>query len=261
MVDEATRHDVLEKDERELIHSIFEWGDTHVREVMVPRIDMVTVEADTKLAEAGALFLSSGLSRIPVIGDDTDDIVGVLYLRDVARISLDRKAAPRGASVRSLAREPVFIPELKKADDALRDMQASSTHLAFVVDEHGGIAGLVTLEDLLEELVGEIRDEFDRGSPEASALPDGRYRVSARMHIEDLGELFGLDLTDDEVDTVGGLLAKELERVPEVGDRVVVSGLHLEADRVEARRGRVTNILVWPDQELLDAQAAFGGDQ
>jgi CBS domain containing-hemolysin-like protein len=261
MVDEATRHDVLEKDERELIHSIFEWGDTHVREVMVPRIDMVTVEADTSLAKAGALFLSSGLSRIPVIGDDTDDIVGVLYLRDVARISLDKKSAPRGASVRSLAHEPVFLPELKKADDALRDMQASSTHLAFVVDEHGGIAGLVTLEDLLEELVGEIRDEFDRGAPEALALPDGRYRVSARMHIEDLGELFGLDLTDDEVDSVGGLLAKELERVPEVGDRVVVSGLHLEADRVEARRGRVTNILVWPDQELLDAQAAFGGDK
>lgn len=261
MVDEATRHDVLEKDERELIHSIFEWGDTHVREVMVPRIDMVTVEADTSLAAAGALFLSSGLSRIPVIGDDTDDIVGVLYLRDVARISLDKKSAPRGASVRSLAHEPVFLPELKKADDALRDMQASSTHLAFVVDEHGGIAGLVTLEDLLEELVGEIRDEFDRGAPEALALPDGRYRVSARMHIEDLGELFGLDLTDDEVDSVGGLLAKELERVPEVGDRVVVSGLHLEADRVEARRGRVTNILVWPDQELLDAQAAFGGDK
>jgi CBS domain containing-hemolysin-like protein len=261
MVDEATRHDVLEKDERELIHSIFEWGDTHVREVMVPRIDMVTVDADTSLAEAGALFLSSGLSRIPVIGDDTDDIVGVLYLRDVARISLDKKSAPRGASVRSLAHEPVFLPELKKADDALRDMQASSTHLAFVVDEHGGIAGLVTLEDLLEELVGEIRDEFDRGAPEALALPNGRYRVSARMHIEDLGELFGIDLTDDEVDSVGGLLAKELERVPEVGDRVVVSGLHLEADRVEARRGRVTNILVWPDQELLDAQAAFGADQ
>lgn len=261
MVDEATRHDVLEKDERELIHSIFEWGDTHVREVMVPRIDMVTVEADSSLAEAGALFLSSGLSRIPVIGDDTDDIVGVLYLRDVARISLDKKAAPRGASVRSLAHEAVFLPELKKADDALRDMQASSTHLAFVVDEHGGIAGLVTLEDLLEELVGEIRDEFDRGAPEATALPDGRYRVSARMQIEDLGELFGLDLDDDEVDSVGGLLAKELDRVPEVGDHVVVSGLHLEADRVEARRGRVTNILVWPDQELLDAQRAFGGDE
>lgn len=261
MVDEATRHDVLEKDERELIHSIFDWGDTHVREVMVPRIDMVTVEADTSLAEAGALFLSSGLSRIPVIGEDTDDIVGVLYLRDVARISLDKKGAPRGATVRSLAREAVFIPELKKADDALRDMQASSTHLAFVVDEHGGIAGLVTLEDLLEELVGEIRDEFDRGAPEATALADGRYRVSARMHIEDLGELFGLDITDDEIDSVGGLLAKELERVPEVGDHVVVSGLHLEADRVEARRGRVTNILVWPDQELLDARRAFGSEK
>ncbi len=261
MVDEATRHDVLEKDERELIHSIFEWGDTYVREVMVPRIDMVTVEADTPLAEAGALFLRSGLSRIPVIGDDTDDIVGVLYLRDVARIALDKKSAPRGASVRSLAHEPVFLPELKKADDALRDMQASSTHLAFVVDEHGGIAGLVTLEDLLEELVGEIRDEFDRGAPEAVELPDGRYRVSARLHIEDLGELFGLDLTDDEVDSVGGLLAKELERVPEVGDHVVVSGLHLEADRVEARRGRVINVLVWPDQELLDARRAFGSEE
>jgi CBS domain containing-hemolysin-like protein len=258
MVDEATRHDVLEHDDRELIHSIFEWGDTHVREVMVPRIDMVTVDADTSLTDAGALFLNSGLSRIPVIGEDSDDIIGVLYLRDVARVALEKKASLATHSVRSLAHDAVFIPELKKVDEALRDMQSRSTHLAFIVDEHGGIAGLVTLEDLLEELVGEIRDEFDQGAPEAVKLADGRYRVAARMHIEDVGELFGIDITDDEVDSVGGLLAKELERVPDVGDHVVVSGLHLEADRVEARRGRVTNILVWADQELVDAQQAFG---
>ena len=258
MVDEATRHDVLEHDDRELIHSIFEWGDTHVREVMVPRIDMVTVDADTSLTEAGALFLNSGLSRIPVIGEDSDDIIGVLYLRDVARVALEKKSSLAKRSVRSLAHDAVFIPELKKVDEALRDMQSRSTHLAFIVDEHGGIAGLVTLEDLLEELVGEIRDEFDQGAPEAVKLTDGRYRVVARMHIEDVGELFGIDITDEEVDSVGGLLAKELERVPEVGDHVIVSGLHLEADRVEARRGRVTNILVWADQELIDAQRAFG---
>jgi CBS domain containing-hemolysin-like protein len=258
MVDEATRHDVLEHDDRDLIHSIFEWGDTHVREVMVPRIDMVTVDADTSLTEAGALFLNSGLSRIPVIGEDSDDIIGVLYLRDVARVALEKKSSLAKRSVRSLAHDAVFIPELKKVDEALRDMQSRSTHLAFIVDEHGGIAGLVTLEDLLEELGGEIRDEFDQGAPEAVKLTDGRYRVVARMHIEDVGELFGIDITDEEVDSVGGLLAKELERVPEVGDHVIVSGLHLEADRVEARRGRVTNILVWADQELIDAQRAFG---
>lgn len=258
MVDEATRHDVLEDEERELIHSIFEWGETYVREVMVPRIDMVTLESDATLGRASALFLESGYSRIPVIGEDADDIVGVLYLRDVARAAFERKGAWTRTAVTTVMRQALFLPELKKADEALREMQSTSTHLAFVVDEHGGIAGLVTLEDIVEELVGEIRDEHDRESPETLELPGGRYRVSTRLHIEDLGDIFGVELTDDEVDTVGGLMAKELERLPEVGDHVLVSGIHLEADRVEARRGRVTRVMAWPDQELLDAQSAFG---
>ena len=260
MVDEATRHDVLEDDERELIHSVFEWGDTVVREVMVPRIDMVTVEASATLADVSAIFLESGYSRIPVIGDDADDIRGVVYLRDVARTAFNGKSGWGKRSVSSLVRDAQFMPELKKADEALREMQASSTHLAFVVDEHGGIAGLVTLEDLVEELVGEIRDEHDREAPETVKLPDGRFRVSTRLHIEDLGDMFGVELSDDEIDSVGGLMAKELERLPEVGDHVMVSGIHLEADRVEARRGRVTRVIAWPDQDLLDAQGAFGGD-
>ena len=257
MVDEAVKHDVIESDERELIHSIFEWGDTVAREVMVPRTDMVTIDADSTLDAATKVFLDSGYSRVPVIADDVDEVVGVLNLRDVSRRSFENPGDFSSLSAKDLTRPAMFVPESKKADDTLKQMQAQHTHLALVVDEHGGIAGLVTLEDLIEELVGDIADEHDRGAPEVEQLTEQRFRVATRLPLDELGELFGLELDDDDVDSVGGLLAKELGRLPEVGDKVTVSGLIIEADRSGSHRKRVTRAIVEPDQDLIDARHAF----
>jgi CBS domain containing-hemolysin-like protein len=155
----------------------------------------------------------------------------------------------------------MFVPESKKADDTLKQMQAESTHIALVVDEHGGIAGLVTLEDLIEELVGDISDEHDRGAPEVEKIGEFKFRVATRLPLDELGELFGLELDDEDVDSVGGLLAKELERLPVVGDKVVVSGLIIEADRSGSHRKRVTRVTVERDQDLIDAQNAFAAEE
>lgn len=257
MVDEATELDVLEEGDRELIHSIFEFSDTVVREVMVPRIDMVTIDASAHLPHAMALFLKAGYSRIPVIERDADDVSGILYLRDLARLGFERPLDAEGLTVGELVRPAVFVPDSMKADALLRKMQLESNHLAMVVDEYGGIAGLVTLEDLIEELVGDISDEYDREAAQVEDLGGGRYRVNARLPIDELGELFGLDLEDEDVDSAGGLLAKELGHLPLPGERVTVSGLILEAERTEGRRKRIATILVERDQALIDAQSAF----
>lgn len=257
MVDEATEQDVLEEDDRELIHSIFAFNETVVREVMIPRTDMVTIDDDAAIGTAMGLFLSRGVSRMPVIGVDVDEVVGILYLRDVARMSYERPRGLTGVTVASLARPALFVPESKKADDTLRQMQLDSNHLAMVVDEYGGIAGLVTLEDLIEELVGDISDEYDREVVEIEHLGSGRYRVAARLPVDELGELFDLDLEDDDVDSVGGLLAKALGRLPLAGSVASYSGLILTAERTEGRRKRLTTVLVERDQALIDAQAAF----
>ncbi len=255
MVDEAAELDVLEEDDRELIHSIFEWGDTVVREVMVPRTDMDTLDDDATLDDAMREFLRTGHSRMPVVGKDADEVFGVLYLRDVARHSFEKPAET--GTARDLARPAVFVPESKKADDTLRQMQLDATHLALVIDEYGGIAGLVTLEDLIEELVGDISDEYDTETPDVSHLGGGVFRVSARLPLDELGDLFGIELEDDDVDTAGGLLSKALGRLPETGSVVEVSGLKLRAERVEGRRRLLRTIVVEADQALLDAQAAF----
>lgn len=259
MVDEATELAVLEQDDRELIHSIFEWGDTVVREVMVPRTDMDTIDDDATLADAMGEFLRTGHSRIPVIGKDADEVFGVLYLRDVARHTFEGLDA--AATARDLARPATFVPESKKADDTLRQMQLDATHLALVVDEYGGIAGLVTLEDLIEELVGEISDEYDTETPDVAHLGGGVFRVSARLPLDELGDLFGIELEDDDVDTAGGLLTKVLGRLPSVGSRVETSGLELRAERVEGRRKLLRTIIVEADQALLDAKAAFDAER
>ena len=257
MVDEATELEVLEQGDRELIHSIFEFSDTLVREVMVPRTDMVTIEATAHLPQAMALFLKEGYSRIPVIDREADDIAGVLYLRDLARLGFERPLDAETLTVGDLARPAAFVPESMRADALLRQMQLESNHLAMVVDEYGGIAGLVTLEDLIEELVGDISDEYDREAAQVEDLGDGRYRVKARLPVDELGELFGLDLEDEDVDSAGGPLAKELGHLPLPGERVTVSGLILEAERTEGRRKRITTILAERDQALIDAQTAF----
>ena len=255
MVDEATELEVLEEEDRELIHSIFEFSETVVREVMIPRTDMVTIDDDASIGTAMGLFLSKGNSRMPVIGNDVDEVLGILYLRDVARLSHEKPIGAESITVAELARPAVFVPESKKADDMLRQMQLESNHLAMVVDEYGGIAGLVTMEDLIEELVGDISDEYDREVVEIEELSDGRYRVSARLPVDELGELFHIELDDDDVDSVGGLLTKTLGRLPLPGSRVVHSGLMLIAERTEGRRKRLSTVLVERDQALLEAGA------
>ncbi|WP_185233920.1 hemolysin family protein [Frigoribacterium sp. NBH87] len=254
MVDEATELDVLEEDDRELIHSIFEFSDTVVREVMVPRTDMVTVEATATVGSAMSLFLGRGVSRVPVVGRDSDDVVGVVYLRDLAR-RLHEHVGDDSAPVVALARPALFVPESKKADDTLRQMQVDKNHLAMVVDEYGGIAGLVTLEDLIEELVGDISDEYDRTVAAHREVSPGVFRVSARMPVDELGDLFGLELDDDDVDSVGGLLTKALGRLPEKGSVVTVSGLVLTADRTEGRRHDLQTVLVERSPDLTAAEA------
>jgi CBS domain containing-hemolysin-like protein len=261
MVDEAAEADVLEQDDRELIHSIFEWGDTVVREVMVPRTDMETIDDDATLSRAMAEFLRTGHSRMPVVGKDADEVFGVLYLRDVARLSFEQPLDAASVTARDLARPAEFVPESKKADDTLRQMQQKSIHLALVVDEYGGIAGLVTLEDLIEELVGDISDEYDRETPDVTHLGGGVFRVSARLPLDELGDLFGIDLDDDDVDSAGGLLTKTLGRLPQTGSAVETSGLKLRAERVEGRRKLLRTIIVEADQALLDAKAAFDDDK
>ncbi|MCS0499258.1 hemolysin family protein [Protaetiibacter mangrovi] len=257
MVDEATELAVLEEDDRELIHSIFEWGDTVVREVMVPRTDMITIDHDASIGAALGQFFRTGVSRIPVIGKDADEVLGVLYLRDVARLRHEQPLEGAPIPVVELARPATFVPESKKADDTLRQMQRESTHLALVVDEYGGIAGLVTLEDLIEELVGDISDEYDREVAEFVQLSDGVFRVSARLPTDELGDLFGIELDDDDVDSVGGLLTKTLGRLPVTGSTVTVSGLVLTAERTEGRRKRLSTVIVERDAALVEAEDAF----
>lgn len=263
MIDEATELDVLEEDDRELIHSIFEFNDTVVREVMIPRTDMVTIDADESMTSAMGLFLAKGISRMPVVGEGVDEVLGVLYLRDVAKIVYEQGLGSTTVDGMALtaveqARPALFVPESQKADSLLRQMQLESNHLAMVVDEYGGIAGLVTLEDLIEELVGDISDEYDREIEQVEELAEGSFRVSARLAIDELGDLFGLEIEDDEVDSVGGLLTKALGRLPVAGSVAHYSGLILTAERTEGRRKRISTVLVERDESLIDAEAAFG---
>ncbi len=243
LLDIAGESEVIEDDEREMIHSVFELGDTVAREVMVPRTDMVVLDHETTLRSALSLFLRSGFSRIPIIGEDSDDVRGLLYFKDVAR----RLAAAPEDSKRlavEVMRPMHFVPESKPVDDLLREMQQEQSHFAIVVDEYGGTAGLVTIEDILEEIVGEIADEHDRESPGVEELGGGGIRVPASMDIDDLAELFDVNIDEDDVDTVGGLLTKAIGRVPIVGSTVVVAGLELTAERMAGRRHRVASVTV-----------------
>lgn len=245
LVDLAEERGVVESGERNMIHSVFELGDTIAREVMVPRTDVVWIERTKTLRQALALALRSGFSRIPVIGENVDDVVGIVYLKDLVRRS-QNLGEGRGPRVEELMRPPAFVPESKPVDELLRDMQARRTHIAVVVDEYGGFAGLVTIEDILEEIVGEIADEHDAVQrPPVEHLDDGSVRITARLPVEDLAELFDVELPeDDDVETVGGLLARELGLVPIEGSAAEVAGLRLVAENAGGRRNRIDTILV-----------------
>ena len=252
--------EVTEEFEQELIESVEELSETISREIMVPRIDMATVSAEETLDESMTVFFRHGFSRLPVIGKNLDDVKGVLYIKDVAR--LIHENPERAAQVRAIdiARKPIFVPESKPVDDLLQEMQKTSTHIALIVDEYGGVAGLATMEDVIEEIVGNISDEYDNDLPEVEELEDGWVRVSARLSLFDLGEHFDLELEDEDVDSVGGLLAKQLGRLPGRADQIEFSGLEIKVERIEGRRKRVITALVRMNEELLAARKAFEVD-
>ena len=248
LVDLAEERSLIEDEERQMIHSVFELGETLAREVMVPRTDMVFIERHKTLRQALSLGLRSGFSRIPVIGDNEDDVVGVVYLKDVAKRVFDHRDSESTQKVESVMRPALFVPDSRAADELLKDMQGSRTHIAVVVDEYGGVAGLVTIEDILEEIVGEIADEYDVDQgPAIEQLDDGSVRVSSRLHVDELVAVVHVRFDDEvleDVETVGGLLAKYLGRVPIPGATVEVAGVKLCAEAARGRRNQVDTILV-----------------
>ncbi|CAN7370085.1 hemolysin family protein [Microbacterium foliorum] len=244
MVDEAASNDLIEADDRDLIHSVFDFTDQFVRAVMVPRTEMVTVDATATTSEAMTLFLQRGVSRMPVVDDDADDVVGVLYLKDLVLFAFRDENAWRTASIRPISRPATFVPESMRAETLLQQMKRDAVHVCLVIDEHGGISGLVTLEDLIEELVGEISDEYDQVSAEVVELGDGRYRVSSRLSLEDVGDLFGLELEDEDVDSIGGLLGKALGQVPQPGSTATVEGLTLTGGASRGRGRGIATVFV-----------------
>jgi CBS domain containing-hemolysin-like protein len=245
LVDMAEERGVVDADEREMIHSVFELSDTIAREVMVPRTEMVWIEVGKSVRQCLALSLRTGYTRLPVIGESVDDIVGVVNLKDLVRGAME--STPDSLTVGELMVPAAFVPDTKRLDDLLREMQLSRNHLAIAVDEYGGTAGLLTIEDILEEIVGEITDESDtEDRPPIEHLDDGAVRVSSRLPVEDLGELFDVELDDHDVETVGGLLAQRLGRVPLPGAQAEIAGLTMLAEGGKDSRGRVriTSVVV-----------------
>jgi CBS domain containing-hemolysin-like protein len=257
LVDLAEKSSLIESGESRMIHQIFELGDTLAREVMVPRTDMIFIERHKTLRQMMSLALRSGFSRIPVVGDNLDDISGVVYLKDVTKRVFDKREAETTERVESVMRPAMFVPDTKPVDALLSEMQTERMHVAVVVDEYGGTAGLVTIEDVLEEIVGEITDEYDEATVDVETLDDGRVRVSSRYPIDDLDELFGFEVEEEDVDSVGGLMAKHLGRVPIPGSAVEAYGLRFEAEAASGRRNKIGTVLisrVEPDDEREDAR-------
>lgn len=245
LMDQASES-VIQDDERKMLQSVFDLGDTVAREVMVPRTEMVWIEGNKTLRQAMSLALRSGYSRIPVVGEDVDDIIGVIYLKDIARRIFEHSESQQSERVQSIMRPTMFAPDSKRVDDLLREMQARRTHLAVLVDEYGGTAGLVTIEDVIEEIVGEIADEYDTAEAEVVKVTDAEYSISSRLHIEDLAELIGIELdADDEgIDTVAGLMAARLGRVAIPGSVIEIQGWTILAESTAGRRNKVGRLTV-----------------
>lgn len=247
MVDRVAESAEIEDDERQMLHSVFELSHTLVREIMVPRTDMLTIGHEKPIEDALNLFVQSGYSRIPVIADSFDDVRGVLYLKDALRYTW-HNPEHSGAAVHQLMRKPVFLPEMKLVDETLEEMRTTGLHIAIVFDEYGGVAGLVTIEDILEELVGDLTDEHDRNEPEVQQIPGG-YLVPARLPLSELGDLFGLDLVDEDVDSTGGIVAKALGHVPILGAKTHWNGLSLEVVEMFGRRKLLHTVAVTRDED------------
>ena len=247
LVDQAHERGLVESGEHEMIHSVFELGDTLVRELMVPRTDMVWVEKDKSLRQGLSLALRSGYSRIPVIGDDIDNIVGIVYVKDLAKRALDHHESETTETIEKHMRPANFVPEIKMADDLLKEMQKNQIHLAIVVDEYGGTAGIITIEDIIEEIVGEIEDEFDDGEEEFMWLGPDKGRARATLHIEDLADVLKIEIEKEEyedIDSIGGLMAQKLGRVPIAGSTISWHGFSITSERPLGRRRRISSVLV-----------------
>ena len=247
LVDQAHERGLVESDEHEMIHSVFELGDTLVRELMVPRTDMVWVEKDKSLRQGLSLALRSGYSRIPVIGDGIDNIVGIVYVKDLAKRALDHHESEHTETIEKHMRPANFVPEIKMADDLLKEMQKNQIHLAIVVDEYGGTAGIITIEDIIEEIVGEIEDEFDDGEEDFTWLTPDKGRAKATLHIEDLADELKIEIEKEEyedIDSIGGLMAQKLGRVPIAGSTISWHGFSITSERPQGRRRRISSVLV-----------------
>ncbi len=255
LVDLLERRRVIQPGERKMIHSVFELGDTLVREVMVPRTDIVFIERDKTLRQALSLALRSGFSRIPVVGENEDDVVGIAYLKDIVARGLEHRDGESVEKVESIMRPATYVPDSKPIDELLREMQQRQSHVAIVIDEYGGTAGLATIEDILEEIVGEIADEYDQEQPPVEWLSPGTARVTSRLPVDDLAGLFGVTIDADDVETAGGLLAQALGRVPIAGSVATVAGLRLTAENLAGRRNRISTVLV----ERLDPAPSRSG--
>lgn len=248
LVDQGSESGFVEESEREMIHSVFDLGETMVRELMIPRTEMVWIESGKNLRQGLSLALRSGFTRIPVIADNLDNVVGIAYVKDLAKRVHENHDAEQSENIEEHLRKATFVPETKTADELLKQMQRDQIHMAIVVDEYGGTAGLITIEDILEEIVGDIADEYDDDeTEEIEWLSQDEARISARLHVEDFAEKFKTDLTPDDiddVDTIGGLIAKHLGRVPIPGSTIIVPGWKLTAERPIGRRHRIATVLV-----------------
>jgi CBS domain containing-hemolysin-like protein len=253
LYDLAQKCGLIKGDLSHLADNDFELGDTLVRELMVPRTEMVWVERDKTLRQGLSLALRSGYSRIPVAGDDLDNIIGIAYVKDLAKRALDHHEAETTEKVEQHMRPPVFVPENKEAADLLRDMQRNQIHLAVVVDEYGGTAGIITIEDIIEEIVGEIADEYDDGVESFSWLSETKARAKASLHIEDLAEELKITIKEEEyegIDTIGGLMAQTLGRVPIAGSTVTIEGWSITSERPVGRRRRISSVIIERVEEV-----------
>lgn len=258
LVDAGQQEGYILQDERKMIYSIFQLGDTVAREIMVPRIDITALDVNLPVDQAASLLLASGFSRVPVYEETIDNILGVLYARDLLRVSqLDDQTA----SIRELARPAYFVPESKKVIELLAEMQAQRVHMAIIVDEYGGVAGVVTLEDIVEEVVGEIHDEFDQ----AEELPytkinDSEYVFQGRIDIDDFNEVIGIELPDDDADSLGGFIYNRIGRVPIAGESIQVNLLQLTVEQVIGRRIRKIRARLLPF-ERPESEETRNGDR
>ena len=247
LVDQAHERGLVESDEHEMIHSVFELGDTLVRELMVPRTEMVWIEKDKSLRQGLSLALRSGFSRIPVVGTGPDNIIGIVYVKDLAKRALDHHEAEQSENIEQHMRPATFVPEIKMADELLKEMQRNQIHLAVVVDEYGGTAGIITIEDIIEEIVGEIEDEFDDGEDHFTWLSSNMARANASLHIEDLADELKIEIDESDfegIDTIGGLMAQKLGRVPIAGSTISLNGWSITSERPIGRRRRISSVLI-----------------